>query len=372
MLACIEAIYDASTDINKWQVALARITELLSSKGGQIAYIAPATREISFVMAYNFDLSYQRRYEELTPSDPRGKMRRPWQAITCRDTVSTEELRASPIYREILGPLDIEYSLWLEMPIEDGTYCVLSIGRGRADPPFDDQDKETISHLMPHVLRAVRLHVHFAQSNFQAALSDAMMDALPLGMITIDQAYRLHAANHQGRLLMAARDGIENLGGGLWIADSGTRQTFQRLVAAAIDNVLRGGVAPPGALTVPRHNGNGPLQILISPLWSEAMRQSGLFSQPMAMLFVTDPDLPREAPFEVLQRLFALTPTEARVLQHLIDGASPKEVARTLAVSPETIRTHLRNLFAKTGTSRQGELISHVMASPAWLAAGRG
>ncbi|NJM43104.1 MAG: hypothetical protein HC858_02290 [Brachymonas sp.] len=35
----------------------------------------------------------------------------------------------------------------------------------------------------------------------------------------------------------------------------------------------------------------------------------------------------------------------------------PKEVARQLDIAVSTVRTHLANIFAKTGTHRQSELI---------------
>jgi DNA-binding CsgD family transcriptional regulator len=48
-------------------------------------------------------------------------------------------------------------------------------------------------------------------------------------------------------------------------------------------------------------------------------------------------------------------------------GASVPEMAHRLNVSPNTVRTHLRRAFAKTGASRQSEL-AVIMASIALVA----
>jgi DNA-binding CsgD family transcriptional regulator len=54
---------------------------------------------------------------------------------------------------------------------------------------------------------------------------------------------------------------------------------------------------------------------------------------------------------------FDLTPAEIRTLERLLGGSSPVEIARDLRVALPTVRTHLSNIFAKTGTARQLDLV---------------
>lgn len=48
-----------------------------------------------------------------------------------------------------------------------------------------------------------------------------------------------------------------------------------------------------------------------------------------------------------------LTGQEMRVLERLAAGQSNKEIARTLGLSPNTVKTHIGNLFAKLEVSRR-------------------
>jgi DNA-binding CsgD family transcriptional regulator len=60
-----------------------------------------------------------------------------------------------------------------------------------------------------------------------------------------------------------------------------------------------------------------------------------------------------------MARTYGLTPAEARVVERLMAGASSlAEVATSLDVSLATVKTHLSQVFAKTGVSRQSELIA--------------
>jgi two-component system, NarL family, response regulator LiaR len=52
-----------------------------------------------------------------------------------------------------------------------------------------------------------------------------------------------------------------------------------------------------------------------------------------------------------------LTGQEVRVLESLAAGQSNKEIARALGLSPNTVKTHLANLFAKLEVSRRTQAI---------------
>ena len=71
---------------------------------------------------------------------------------------------------------------------------------------------------------------------------------------------------------------------------------------------------------------------------------------------------PRPAPamFEVNQaaiRSLGLTPRECEILERLASGQSNKELARALAISPNTVKTHLASLYAKLEVRNRIEAI---------------
>ena len=99
-----------------------------------------------------------------------------------------------------------------------------------------------------------------------------------------------------------------------------------------------------------------PYRLLLIPVPSAA----GLF-QPTAAVLIIDTEAKPELDPEVLSELFFLTPAEARVTAKLGVGRSADEIAEEMSVSLETVRTHIRRVLSKTGTGRQGELISLVL-----------
>ncbi len=69
----------------------------------------------------------------------------------------------------------------------------------------------------------------------------------------------------------------------------------------------------------------------------------------------------RPAPFERNAAAVAslgLTGQEVRVLERLAAGQSNKEIARVLGLSPNTVKTHVGNLFAKLEVARRTQAVS--------------
>lgn len=59
-----------------------------------------------------------------------------------------------------------------------------------------------------------------------------------------------------------------------------------------------------------------------------------------------------------LARSYGLTPAEIRISRALTEGSNLTQIATDLGVSRSTVAFHMRNIFQKTGTGRQAELVA--------------
>jgi LuxR family maltose regulon positive regulatory protein len=66
----------------------------------------------------------------------------------------------------------------------------------------------------------------------------------------------------------------------------------------------------------------------------------------------------RLAPISGARILSALSPRETDVLTLIAEGLSNKEIARSLDIGPETVKSHLKGIFTKLGVERRAQAVS--------------
>lgn len=74
----------------------------------------------------------------------------------------------------------------------------------------------------------------------------------------------------------------------------------------------------------------------------------------------TDAEAQKEPDIEALcakaARTYDLTRREEDVLRLLVEGRTASQIAEELVVSPNTVKTHVRNLYRKLGINRRADL----------------
>jgi DNA-binding CsgD family transcriptional regulator len=87
------------------------------------------------------------------------------------------------------------------------------------------------------------------------------------------------------------------------------------------------------------------------------------FGSPVAIVTVTDRDRDRRRRQMNLRRRFDLTSMEAALAAEILKGDGRKAAALRCGISDATAKTHLANIFEKTGTHRQAELVRFLLGA---------
>jgi DNA-binding CsgD family transcriptional regulator len=183
-----------------------------------------------------------------------------------------------------------------------------------------------------------------------------LLERLATGVILLDRTGRLLHANVAAREIANAGRGLALLGGTLSAASRDDRDALAARVREAL--------AEPTGRSFTMAIGAGaerpPLRVTIARLGRSAGGQRRLRG-PAAVAFVMDLARgPADAP-ELLGTLFGLTRMQARLTSRLVAGVGLAEAAGGLGISRATARGYLKQIFRRTRTRRQGELISLVL-----------
>ncbi|MCC5978610.1 MAG: response regulator [Salinarimonas sp.] len=95
-----------------------------------------------------------------------------------------------------------------------------------------------------------------------------------------------------------------------------------------------------------------------------ALSGEGGDGQSRLALFLVDTANRTRLSDAMLAQLFGLTPTESAVAGRLAAGERLDAIAAALGISQTTVSFHLRNIFGKTRTNRQADLIALMLCAP--------
>lgn len=88
---------------------------------------------------------------------------------------------------------------------------------------------------------------------------------------------------------------------------------------------------------------------------------------PGLALFIAHSGKPPRLTANALMSMFGFTPSESLIAVALVEGQNPAEIAASLSIAQTTVAFHMRNIFQKTGVSRQASLVALLLTSPASL-----
>jgi DNA-binding CsgD family transcriptional regulator len=376
LLDVIGRIYDAATDADNWQAVIDDLLLLFGATGCQLGHYDLRERQLGFNVHKGFDMVTSDQWqlvEALLHEDPRMAVwwqRLPGKPHSCRMTMDAEVYHATRLYREVLGPAGVEYTLGVKLEDEEqGAFTGIAVMRNKTMVPFDQADCDLMGVLIPHLRRSLAMYKRFAVLDLGQRTALEALDHIATGIVLLGEAGMVRFANREARAMADDGDGFSIRDGRLLVEN----HQIQMQIVAAADNAIQsardGDVLAGEPIAIPKRSGGRNYAALVSTLWGNHLRlDASILDDPVAVLFVTHPARPQEAPAELLQRLYGLAPAEARILESLVAGHSLKATAAAHNIAYETARSHLTAVFDKTGTSRQTNLVRLVLANPLWNA----
>ena len=249
-----------------------------------------------------------------------------------------------------------------------GTVCSLRAFRDRDQLPFDDRDRRLCESLVPHLRRALGLRIQIDSSESERALYSRVVNRLLVGVLILDERGQVTCATPMAQALLASQDGVKLIAGRPHAWSPAQDRELQQLIRETIGHFSAGACAAGVAMSLRRPSGARDLGLVVHGL-AECDRSTGR-PRAAAAIFLRDPERSVEVENNVLQQLFDLTPAEAEVARRLAEGLSLEEAAVSLKIRHNTARAHLRSIFAKSGITRQSDLVRILLNSAAVLGFG--
>ena len=365
LLEIVGLIQDAALDPPLWQDVLTTLTRRLDGIAGGLWLNDPARATCVPLAHTGLDPAYTDRYSQhYLHVDPvfRVKSRLPvGQAVATSMLMRQDAFTRTEFYNDWFRPQGFHEAIGAAVHRTAPRFTWLSIVRPKTADALTVNDIETFAGLVPHMVRSLTVAQRLDMlTDRQRALRDALA-AVTHAVMLVDRHGRLLFANAAAEALLGSRQPLTVRQGRVKARDPVVDVVVQATLARALPDAgdLRRGIAE---LAIPR-DGRRPLVLSVVPAPAHDADRLGPDQRVAAMIMAAEPEIRSWSRLDGVIAAYGLTPAEGRVLNAIVDGDGLAGTAARLGIGRATVKTHLNRILAKTGTTRQNELIRLVAAS---------
>jgi len=358
VVAVIQVLYDAALDETIWPKALQELVDLTGSQGASFWTLESSEQpRLPVFTTFNFDDRFIRAYlESMVPLDPTVQylVHHPDEPIVHDGLVITERDKDfHPYYDWQSHQSDIHFRMVGQTRPTPTVQAGVALHRTRKMGRYEPDDLERFLFIHGHLQRALAVGIRLGSIGAAQGCAAALLDRHPAAILLLDDRRRIVYANRCAEAFRSATDGIRLCSQGIVLARKQDNDKLQTLIAGVLSAPLPGPSG--GVMRAFRPSGKRAYGILVAPI---ASRYAALTAfRPAVCIIITDPETRTSLPIDRLRGAFGLTEAEAMLAALLANGDELRSAAATLSVTYGTARARLSEIFQKTETRRQSELI---------------
>jgi len=285
------------------------------------------------------------------------------------DLVADTNLLGTPFFQEFCTPLGLRHALCAYQDMGNNCFAVLCLYRSAERGIFTAQEKKNFDHLVPALKNAGQLWVHVQNMCHSNAMSFSAIDNLSLGLAVVGTGGIVRFSNRVMDRILGAGQGITLRHGRLQLDDQTAQQKLNKAIEEAYQSILlKRKPAIADAIIPARDKQDRPLSLLVSRIQRNSSSSKNMLEMspagPVAAVYVNYLEERRGPRHDAISKLYGLTPAETRLVRSLLNGDRLHDHAERCGISLHTVKAHLKQIFLKTGHTRQGDLVRDILFNP--------
>lgn len=364
----IGQIYESATqtDHDGWQEVFVQLSQVFNSGPGSIHFYFHRD-ELFYAVANtnqpDFQDDFNSIYFPILPFRDSLLRLRPGEVFVRSQDCPDEIFVPSVLYQDHFKDLGIFHVVHANLVDLEGATSGITLTRPESLSDFAEVELEAFQYILPHLQRAMQMHIKLLDADGRNSMFESAWNRVPQGVVLVTETGKIAFMNEAANRYFGAGKPLKLDKAGLIAApDSSQTARLRNLIASVFNTSSASAEVYGGSMKLNAAGFGRPLSLLVTP-FTERFGTSGLFDR-QAMLFINDPLNNNNGSDADLRMIYGLTPTEARVALLLADGHSTRQISETLGIAENTTRTHLKRIFGKTETNRQGSLIKLILATP--------
>lgn len=367
----IGEVYTASYQPDHWRVVLRDVAEITESRSSVLMYRDNQLEIPSSTYYYNLKpehiqdyLNYWGQYDPVfdlaARTVPTGIAVADHQMTPDRATFETI---CGDYFTEFMVPHDNYHTAGAFLFNDDQRSTAVTLQRGKAAGPWNDELIDRLTSLVPHFQRALHIHREFSRLRIREQALRAGLNQQLTGLILFDHlllpvycnpvaesilGYHPAISLRNDRLCAYRPEDTEILHKALLRATQTTPDDSSRHTAL--------GLKHPDSFT--------PLPVMILPIGECSLHLPSGDGLAHAAVMFSDTERNQPIVPEALITAYGLSASEARVAIAVVNGLSVNEIAELHRLKSSTVKSQLLAVYRKLGISRQAELVKLLLTGP--------
>lgn len=251
--------------------------------------------------------------------------------------------------------------LALPLPLEDGARLILCVAYDVGATIDWDACEAYAMRLHPVLVGYFRLWAKLRAERVRVVGLEAALDIQGVGIAILDRGAEILFLNSAMRRIIDAGDGLRRHGRALVATDPGCAAHLQVAIAQTIGaaSEFDCGGRPAPLLALKRTRGAGAMLAVLTSIDRICTEPHGA----KVVVSVLDPSDGGVRALKPVCALYGLSPVETALVIQLVGGTSLGDAAVLLRIKENTACAYLKQIFSKTETSRQVDLVRLMLNS---------
>ncbi|MDQ2068402.1 LuxR C-terminal-related transcriptional regulator [Natronospira bacteriovora] len=364
----IEFGYRCAAEPSLWPEFIEQLVSRSGSRSGRMLVLNPTADEVLDSVKFNIDDAFHRQYVEyyvnLCPWRPELKRKQAGRFYsTYHDfSVPQRDFYHTEFFNDWAGPQDVHHGMLGTIAQSERETVQLLLQRTRQQGAYSPAETDAFNDLIPHLRRILKLGREFTRQRLVDAAALEAAQESPDPFLLLDQSARISYLSSEAQALIEACEPLRIQSQKLEVSGSSGRD-LRRLIDSCLNASMGQWAQAGGSLRLSDPAG-GSLIVTALPIHPDhpllALERIGFVA-----LFFHAPGRVPSLCWKTLRDVYGFTPAESSLAIQLVAGETLTAIAEQGGVSLNTIRSHLKSLFRKTGVGRQPELVMHLLSGPA-------